>query len=140
VYQLSGGPSLKIDLQTWAAIYVHSVLCSSIGLMMIFGNRNIRSWDWRLGPCEGDWQIKLVEQLLVVTGSVWNHGLSCQSKFNISRLLMLISRWTLMSRIDGSPRWEFLTDSTINISSLQIARADNWPHSSSCLISHRRSK
>jgi len=35
VCQLPGGPSLKIDLQTREAVRVHSVFCSSIGLMMI---------------------------------------------------------------------------------------------------------
>jgi len=35
VCQLPGGPSLEIDPQTWEAVSVYSVLCSSIGLMMI---------------------------------------------------------------------------------------------------------
>jgi hypothetical protein len=35
VCQLPGGPSLKINPQTREAVCVYSVLCSSIGLMMI---------------------------------------------------------------------------------------------------------
>ena len=35
VCEMPGGPSLKIDPQTREAVFVYSVFCSSIGLMMI---------------------------------------------------------------------------------------------------------
>jgi hypothetical protein len=35
VYQLPGGPSLKINPQTREAVSLYSVFCSSIGLMII---------------------------------------------------------------------------------------------------------
>jgi len=43
VCQLPGGPSLKIDPQTREALSVYSVLCSSIGLVMILIPNNIQS-------------------------------------------------------------------------------------------------
>ena len=39
VYQLPGGPSLKIDPQTREAVSVYSVFCSSIGLMMMLNHK-----------------------------------------------------------------------------------------------------
>jgi hypothetical protein len=43
VYQLPGGPSLKIDPQTRAAVSVYYGFYSSIGVAMILSPRNIRS-------------------------------------------------------------------------------------------------
>jgi len=43
VYQLPGGPSVKIDLQTGEAVSVNSVFCSSIGHMMMLNPKNIHS-------------------------------------------------------------------------------------------------
>jgi len=43
VCQLPGGTSLKIDPQTRDAVSVYSVLCSSIGLVMILIPKNIHS-------------------------------------------------------------------------------------------------
>jgi len=43
VWQLPGGPSLKIDLQTREAVSVNSVFCSSIGRMMMLNPKNIHS-------------------------------------------------------------------------------------------------
>ena len=41
--QLPGGPSLKIDSQTQEAVSLYSVICSSIGLVMILIPKNIHS-------------------------------------------------------------------------------------------------
>ena len=43
VCQLSCGPSLEINPQTQEAVRVHSVSCTSIGLMIILNHRNINS-------------------------------------------------------------------------------------------------
>jgi len=45
VYQVPGGPSLKIDPQTREAVSVYSVFSSSIELMIIQNLKNINSWN-----------------------------------------------------------------------------------------------